>query len=204
MTVDRCIEEYLSSARVVLTEKNMRDILDLLLKGETLTNTAKKLNLKVSNVSTARNAFENKCGIVFPNAKRTHKKYDYKLKKVELNDEEDISELIEKNQEIKGSILRRYIAETLDIPYEKANKLFSEYMKEYCKFKGEWLDKAEIEIKLEKYLFKSRHSRETVMEVVERVNAKEERKVIAKDLGLTSNELQSIIYRLRELGYIKL
>ena len=70
MTIDECIKKYLSNHRVVLSEQNIRDILDMLLSGETVTNTARKLNIKSCNVANVRNVFEFKCGLVFPNAKR--------------------------------------------------------------------------------------------------------------------------------------
>ena len=74
MTIDECIEDYVSSARVVLSKKNVRDIVNMLLDGETITNTARKLKIRVCNVSNVRNAFEDKCGLDFPNAKGTIKK----------------------------------------------------------------------------------------------------------------------------------
>ena len=58
MTIDECISKYLSGHRVVLTEQNIRDILDMLLSGETVTNTARKLKLKSCNVANVRNVFD--------------------------------------------------------------------------------------------------------------------------------------------------
>lgn len=205
MTIDECINDYTSSARVVLTKKNVRDVVNLLLDGETITSTSRKLNISICNVSNVRNAFEDKCGLDFPNAKRNYQKNaSDSFSKIELNSEEDILVLIENNQFIRNSELKRYIAENMNITFDKATKLFSKYMTEFCKPKNIKTDESETKIKLENYLAKSRHSRETVMEVARRAESGEKRKDTAKALGLTPSELQSIIYRLREIGYLKI
>ena len=205
MTIDECIEDYVSSARVVLSKKNVRDIINMLLNRETITNTARKLKIKICNVSNVRNAFEDKCGLVFPNAKRNYKKNaSDSFCKIELNNEEDILTLIENNQFVRSTEIRKYIAESFDIPFDKATKLYSKYMTEFCKSKNVKTDESEAKIKLENYLAKSRHSRETVMEVARRAESGEKRKDTAKALGLTPSELQNIIYRLREIGYLKI
>ena len=202
MTIDECVKRYCSNTNVVLTEKEVKETVKLLLSGETLTDTANKLNIKVCNVYNVRNVFETKCGLIFPKAKRTNKKYSEKLCKVKLINEEDIAELIENNQGVKNSNLKRYIAETLNMPYNKAGKLYRKYMNEYCRFKGSFEDKKEVEIKLNKYIANSRHSRQTIMEVAKRIEAGDIRKEIMKDLNLSKNELQAIVYRLKELSVI--
>lgn len=201
MTIDECIIDYVSSARVVLTKKNVRDIVNMLLDGETITNTARKLKIKVCNVSNVRNVFEDKCGLVFPNAKRNYKKNaSDSFCKIELNNEEDILTLIENNQFVRSTEIRKYIAESFNIPFDKATKLYSEYMTEFCRFKGD--DKNENERKLEKYISKSKFPKEIIFEIIERVNLGEERKKVGQDLGLTIYEMQGIVRRLRELSFI--
>lgn len=201
MTIDECIEDYVSSARVVLSKKNVRDIVNMLLDGETITNTARKLKIKICNVSNVRNAFEDKCGLVFPNAKRNYKKNaSDSFCKIELNNEEDILTLIENNQFVRSTEIRKYIAESFNIPFDKATKLYSEYMTEFCRFKGD--DKNENERKLEKYISKSKFPKEIIFEIIERVNLGEERKKVGQDLGLTIYEMQGIVRRLRELSFI--
>lgn len=166
MTIDECVKRYCSNTNVVLTEKEVKETVKLLLSGETLTDTANKLNIKVCNVYNVRNVFETKCGLIFPNAKRTNKKYSEKLCKVKLINEEDIAELIESNQAVTNSKLKQYIAETLNMPYDKAGKLYRKYMNEYCRFKGGFEESEGNEIKLENYIVNSRHSRKTIMEVL--------------------------------------
>ena len=134
MTIDECITKYLSNHRVVLSEQNIRDILDMLLSGETVTNTARKLNLKSCNVSNVRNVFEFKCGLVFPNAKRQKRKqYNSKIKEIVLATTDDIAKLIKMNAEIEGESIKEYIRETLKISEKKTNELFRKGMETYCK-----------------------------------------------------------------------
>lgn len=134
MTIDECITKYLSNHRVVLSEQNIRDILDMLLSGETVTNTARKLNIKVCNVATVRNVFEDRCGLVFPNAKRQKRKqYNSKIKEVILATNDDIAKLIKMNAEIEGESIKEYIRKSLKISDKKVNELFREGMEIYCK-----------------------------------------------------------------------
>ena len=134
MTIDECILKYLSNHRVVLSEQNIRDILDMLLSGETVTNTARKLNLKSCNVSNVRNVFEFKCGLVFPNAKRSmDKKYNSKIKEVDLKTNDDVVKLITINEAVNSKTIKEYIRETLNISKKKTDKLFRECMEIYCK-----------------------------------------------------------------------
>ena len=134
MTIDECITKYLSGHRVVLTEQNIRDILDMLLSGETVTNTARKLNLKSFNVATVRNVFEFECGLVFPNAKRLRdKKYNSKIKGVDLKTNDDVVKLIVLNEAVNSKTIKEYIRETLNISKKKTDKLFRESMEIYCK-----------------------------------------------------------------------
>lgn len=134
MTIDECITKYLSNHRVVLSEQNIRDILDMLLSGETVTNTARKLNLKSCNVSNVRNVFEDRCGLVFPNAKRQKRKqYNSKIKEVILATNDDIAKLIKMNAEIEGESIKEYIRKSLKISEKKVNELFREGMEIYCK-----------------------------------------------------------------------
>ena len=134
MTIDECIEYYCSCTRCVLTEEDIRNILDLLLSGETLTNTARKLNLKICNVATVRNVFEDRCGLVFPNAKRQKRKqYNSKIKEIVLATTDDIAKLIKMNAEIEGESIKEYIRETLKISEKKTNELFRKGMETYCK-----------------------------------------------------------------------
>ena len=103
MTIDECISKYLSNHRVVLSEQNIRDILDMLLSGETVTSAARKLNIKSCNVSNVRNVFEFKCGLVFPNAKRLKdRKYDSKIKEVDLKTNDDVVKLITINEAVNS------------------------------------------------------------------------------------------------------
>lgn len=202
MTIDECVNKYLEGHSLVLTEQDIRNVINMLLAGETITNTAKKLKLKTANVTNVRNVFENKCGLYFPNAKRVYKKFDYKLSKTKLNSEKDILVLIEENQAVTNRELKTYISDVLNISFEKAGKLYRKYMNEYCRFKGSFEDKKEVEIKLNKYIANSRHSRQTIMEVAKRIEAGDIRKEIMKDLNLSKNELQAIVYRLKELSVI--
>ena len=134
MTIDECITKYLSNHRVVLSEQNIRDILDMLLSGETVTNTARKLNLKSCNVSNVRNVFEFKCELVFPNAKRLRdKKYNSKIKEVDLKTNDDVVKLITINEAVNSKTIKEYIRETLNISNKKTDKLFRECMEIYCK-----------------------------------------------------------------------
>ena len=134
MTIDECIEYYCSCTRCVLTKEDIRNILDLLLSGETLTSTARKLNIKVCNVATVRNVFEDRCGLVFPNAKRQKRKqYNSKIKEVILATNDDIAKLIKMNDEINSESIKEYIRETLNISKKKTNELFREGMEIYCK-----------------------------------------------------------------------
>ena len=134
MTIDECITKYLSNHRVVLSEQNIRDILDMLLSGETVTNTARKLNLKSCNVSNVRNVFEFKCELVFPNAKRLKdKKYNSKIKEVDLKTNDDVVKLITINEAVNSKTIKEYIKETLNISKKKTDKLFRECMEIYCK-----------------------------------------------------------------------
>ena len=134
MTIDECITKYLSNHRVVLSEQNIRDILDMLLSGETVTNTARKLNIKSCNVSNVRNVFEFKCGLVFPNAKRSKdKKYNSKIKEVNLKTNDDVVKLITINEAVNSKTIKEYIRETLNISKKKTDKLFRECMEIYCK-----------------------------------------------------------------------
>ena len=134
MTIDECIFKYLSNHRVVLSEQNIRDILDMLLSGETVTNTARKLNLKSCNVSNVRNVFEFKCELVFPNAKRLKdKKYNSKIKEVDLKTNDDVVKLITINEAVNSKTIKEYIKETLNISKKKTDKLFRECMEIYCK-----------------------------------------------------------------------
>lgn len=202
MTIDECVNKYLEGHSLVLTEQDIRNVINMLLAGETITNTAKKLKLKTANVTNVRNVFENKCGLYFPNAKRVYKKFDYKLSETKLNSEKDILILIEENQAVTNRELKTYISDVLNISFDKAGKLYRKYMNEYCRFKGGFEDKKEVEIKLNKYIANSRHSRQTIMEVAKRIEAGDIRKEIMKDLNLSKNELQAIVYRLKELGVI--
>ena len=134
MTIDECITKYLSNHRVVLSEQNIRDILDMLLSGETVTSAARKLNIKSCNVSNVRNVFEFKCGLVFPNAKRLKdRKYDSKIKEVDLKTNDDVVKLITINEAVNSKTIKEYIRETLNISKEKTDKLFRECMEIYCK-----------------------------------------------------------------------
>ena len=134
MTIDECITKYLSNHRVVLSEQNIRDILDMLLSGETVTNTARKLNLKSCNVANVRNVFEFKCELVFPNAKRLKdKKYNSKIKEVDLKTNDDVVKLITINEAVNSKTIKEYIRETLNISKKKTDKLFREGMEIYCK-----------------------------------------------------------------------
>ena len=134
MTIDECITKYLSNHRVVLSEQNIRDILDMLLSGETVTNTARKLNLKSCNVANVRNVFEFKCELVFPNAKRLKdKKYNSKIKEVDLKTNDDVVKLITINEAVNSKTIKEYIKETLNISKKKTDKLFRECMEIYCK-----------------------------------------------------------------------
>ena len=134
MTIDECITKYLSNHRVVLTEQNIRDILDMLLSGETVTNTARKLNIKVCNVATVRNVFEFRCELVFPNAKRLKdRKYNSKIKEVNLKTNDDVVKLITINEAVNSKTIKEYIRETLNISKKKTDKLFRECMEIYCK-----------------------------------------------------------------------
>ena len=134
MTIDECITKYLSNHRVVLSEQNIRDILDMLLSGETVTNTARKLNLKSCNVANVRNVFEFKCELVFPNAKRLRdKKYNSKIKEVDLKTNDDVVKLITINEAVNSKTIKEYIRETLNISNKKTDKLFRECMEIYCK-----------------------------------------------------------------------
>ena len=134
MTIDECITKYLSNHRVVLSEQNIRDILDMLLSGETVTSAARKLNIKSCNVSNVRNVFEFKCGLVFPNAKRLKdRKYDSKIKEVDLKTNDDVVKLITINEAVNSKTIKEYIRETLNISKKKTDKLFRECMEIYCK-----------------------------------------------------------------------
>ena len=134
MTIDECISKYLSNHRVVLSEQNIRDILDMLLSGETVTSAARKLNIKSCNVSNVRNVFEFKCGLVFPNAKRLKdRKYDSKIKEVDLKTNDDVVKLIVLNEAVNSKTIKEYIRETLNISKKKTDKLFRECMEIYCK-----------------------------------------------------------------------
>lgn len=134
MTIDECITKYLSNHRVVLSEQNIRDILDMLLSGETVTSAARKLNIKSCNVSNVRNVFEFKCGLVFPNAKRLKdRKYDSKIKEVDLKTNDDVVKLITINEAVNSKTIKEYIRETLNISKKKTNELFRECMEIYCK-----------------------------------------------------------------------
>ena len=143
MTIDECITKYLSNHRVVLSEQNIRDILDMLLSGETVTNTARKLNIKSCNVSNVRNVFEFKCGLVFPNAKRSKdKKYNSKIKEVNLKTNDDVVKLITINEAVNSKTIKEYIRETLNISKKKTDKLFRECMEIYCKCRLEDIKKS--------------------------------------------------------------
>ena len=134
MTIDECIEYYCSCTRCVLSKEDIRNILNLLLAGETLTSTARKLNIKVCNVATVRNVFEDRCGLVFPNAKRQKRKqYNSKIKEVILATNDDIAKLIKMNAEIEGESIKEYIRKSLKISEKKVNELFREGMEIYCK-----------------------------------------------------------------------
>ena len=134
MTIDECISKYLSNHRVVLSEQNIRDILDMLLSGETVTSAARKLNLKSCNVANVRNVFEFKCELVFPNAKRLKdKKYNSKIKEVDLKTNDDVVKLITINEAVNSKTIKEYIRETLNISKKKTDKLFRESMEIYCK-----------------------------------------------------------------------
>ena len=123
MTIDECITKYLSNHRVVLSEQNIRDILDMLLSGETVTSTARKLNLKSCNVANVRNVFEFKCELVFPNAKRLKdKKYNSKIKEVDLKTNDDVVKLITINEAVNSKTIKEYIRETLNISKKKTDK----------------------------------------------------------------------------------
>jgi hypothetical protein len=203
MTIDECINDYTSSARVVLTKKNVRDVVNLLLAGETITSTSRKLNISICNVSNVRNAFEDKCGLDFPNAKRNYQKNTSdSFSKIKLNNEEDILTLIEKNQSREISDIKQYIAKNLNVSTEKANKLFRKYMNEYCEPKCN-IEPTKDAKGFENYVRDSKHSRETILNVIEYVELGHKRKEIAKALDLTPSELEAIIYRTRELGYLK-
>ena len=134
MTIDECISKYLSNHRVVLSEQNIRDILDMLLSGETVTSAARKLNIKSCNVSNVRNVFEDRCGLVFPNAKRQKRKqYNSKIKEVILATNDDIAKLIKMNDEINSESIKEYIRKSLKISEKKVNELFRKGMEIYCK-----------------------------------------------------------------------
>ena len=148
MTIDECISKYISGHRVVLSEQNIRDILDMLLSGETVTNTARKLNLKSwnlksCNVANVRNVFEFKCELVFPNAKRLKdKKYNSKIKEVDLKTNDDVVKLITINEAVNSKTIKEYIRETLNISKKKTDKLFRECMEIYCKCRLEDIKKS--------------------------------------------------------------
>ena len=134
MTIDECIEYYCSCTRCVLSKEDIRNILNLLLAGGTLTSTARKLNIKVCNVATVRNVFEFRCGLVFPNAKRLRdKKYNSKIKEVNLKTNDDVVKLITINEAVNSKTIKEYIRETLNISKKKTDKLFRECMEIYCK-----------------------------------------------------------------------
>ena len=104
------------------------------LSGETVTNTARKLNLKSCNVANVRNVFEFKCELVFPNAKRLKdKKYNSKIKEVDLKTNDDVVKLITINEAVNSKTIKEYIRETLNISKKKTDKLFRESMEIYCK-----------------------------------------------------------------------
>ena len=101
---------------------------------KTRSNTARKLNLKSFNVANVRNMFEFKCGLVFPNAKRLRdKKYNSKIKRVDLKTNDDVVKLITINEAVNSKTIKEYIRETLNISKKKTDKLFRECMEIYCK-----------------------------------------------------------------------
>jgi len=204
MTIDECIIDYCCCNKVKFSKEKLTTIVTLLLEGKSYREIGKETNLLAGSVGHIKNTFQKRYGIEFPQtqkkkAENTHRNVGYK---VELRNEEDILALIETNQTVVISSLKQYVADSLNTSYEEASHLFNKYMNEYCEPKHN-IEPKKDKKGFENYIRDSKHSKETILSVIEYVELGHKRKDISKALNLTPSELEAIIYRTRELGYLK-
>lgn len=204
MNIDECIIDYCCDPKVKFSEKTIRTIVTMLLDGKSPSITSRRTKVTYNTVLYIKNAFTKKYKIEFPKtqqqkAENTHRNVGYKVK---IENEEDIAKLIENNQTVIISSLKQYVADSLNTSYKEASRIFNKYMNEYCEPKCSTEPAKDVE-GFENYIRDSKHSKETILSVIEYVELGHKRKDISKSLNLTPSELETIIYRTRELGYLK-